>query len=62
MTKDLLFILSLLLLLSGCKHNLPPSFAEVPIKSEFIEKSEKPDLEIYIDLSGAGNGKASILM
>jgi hypothetical protein len=60
--KDLLFILSLLLLLSGCKNNVPFSVTEDHIKNECAGKSEKPDLEIYIDLTEAGTGKASISM
>jgi hypothetical protein len=63
--KNLLFILLVLSLSSGCDmENKKSSITEVPHKSvtEYSQKSKKPDLEIYIDLSGACTGQASILM
>jgi len=60
--NNLLFIL--LILCSGCENNHPSSVKEVHHKpvTEYSQTSKKPDLEIYIDLTGACTGKATILM
>jgi len=60
--KNILFTLSLLLLLSGCKHNVATSVTEVHGNTEFTRKPGKAELEIYIDLTGADTGKAFLSM